>query len=114
MKIINEKLLQYALDSPKKGISVIPVGKNKIPLLPWKGFQEHFATEDEVKKWFETYDDPQIGFVTGKISNLLVIDIEKGGDPSFLPQETTIVGTGGGGYHYYFLFEEGVMNKARI
>ena len=113
-KIINNKLLDYALESLKEGISVIPVGKNKIPLISWKVFQERRATEEEVKAWFDAFDDPQIGFVTGKISNLLVIDIEKGGDPSFLPQETTIVGTGGGGYHYYFLFEEGVMNKARI
>ena len=111
---LNEKLLNYALESLKLGISVIPVGKNKIPLLSWKVFQERFATEEEVRNWFEKYDDPQIGFVTGKISNLLVIDVEKGGDPSFLPQETTIVSTGGGGYHYYFKFEEGIMNKARI
>ena len=114
MKQVNEKLLNFALESLKEGISVIPVGKNKIPLIPWKVFQERRASEDEVRGWFNAFEDPQIGFVTGKISNLLVIDIEKGGDPSFLPQETTIVGTGGGGFHYYFLFEEGIMNKARI
>lgn len=110
----NEKLLNYALESVRKGISVIPVGKNKIPLISWKEFQGRHASEEEIKSWFEKFDDPQIGFVTGKISNLLVIDIEKGGDPSFLPQDTTIVGTGGDGYHYYFKFEEGIMNKARI
>jgi len=110
----NEKLLNFALESLGKGISVIPVGKNKIPLISWKRFQETRATEEEVRSWFEIFDDPQIGFVTGKISNLLVIDVEKGGDPSFLPQDTTIVSTGGGGYHYYFIYEEGVMNKARI
>ena len=115
MKKINEKLLNYALESLLKDkISVIPVGKNKIPLMGWKEFQQRFATEDEVRGWFERFDDPQIGFVTGKISNLLVIDIEKGGDPSFLPQETMIIGTGGGGYHYYFKYEDGIMNKARI
>lgn len=110
----NEKLLNYALESLKKGISVIPVGKNKIPLIPWKIYQERHATEEEVRKWFDTLDDPQIGFVTGKISDLLVVDVEKGGDPSNLPQDTTIVSTGGGGYHYYFKFEEGIRNKARI
>ena len=114
MKQINEKLFNFALESLKKGISVIPVGKNKIPLIPWKMYQERYATEEDVKKWFDLYDDPQIGFVTGKISGLLVVDIEKGGDPSFLPQDTTIISTGGGGYHYYFKFEEGIMNKARI
>ena len=114
MKNINLKLLEYALESLSKGISVIPVGKDKIPLVSWKQFQTRYATPEEVSGWFKTFDDPQIGFVTGKISNLTVVDIEKGGDPSFLPQETLIVSTGGGGYHYYFTFEEGINNKARI
>ena len=110
----NEKLLNYALESLRKGISVIPVGKNKIPLISWKEFQTRYATEDEVKGWFNQFDDPQVGFVTGKISNLTVVDVEKGGDPSFLPQDTTIVKTGGMGYHYFYKFEEGINNKARI
>lgn len=115
MKPINEKLLEFALKSLLEDkISIIPVGKNKIPLIPWREFQTRFATKEEVQGWFERFDDPQIGFVTGKISNLTVVDIEKGGDPSFLPQETKIVGTGGGGYHYYFEYCEGINNKARI
>ena len=109
-----EKLFNYALESLKNGISVIPVGKDKRPLISWKEFQTRYASEEELRGWFENFDDPQIGFVTGKISNLTVVDIEKGGDPSFLPQDTMIVGTGGGGYHYYFNFEDGVNNKARI
>jgi len=114
MKKVNLELLEYALDSLRDGISVIPVGKNKIPLIPWKEFQTRFATEEEVRTWFYELDDPQLGFVTGKISDLTVVDIEKGGDPSFLPQETTIISTGGGGYHYYFHFCQGINNKARI
>lgn len=110
----NEKLLNYALESLRKGISVIPVGKNKIPLISWKEFQTRYATEEEVRGWFNQFDDPQVGFVTGKISNLTVVDVEKFGDPSFLPQETTIVSTGGDGYHYFYKFEEGINNKARI
>jgi len=110
----NEKLLNFALESLRNGISVIPVKKDKIPFIPWREFQTRFATEEEVRSWFEKYEDPQIGFVTGKISNLTVVDVEKGGDPSFLPQETKIISTGGGGYHYYFKFAEGINNKARI
>lgn len=111
----NEKLLNYALISLMKDkISVIPVGKDKRPLINWKIYQERFATPEEVQSWFDTFDDPQIGFVTGRISNLTVVDIERGGDPTFLPQDTTIIATGGQGFHYYFLFEEGINNKARI
>ena len=51
-KQVNLELLWYAIESLKKGISVIPVGKDKIPLVPWKEFQTRYATEEEVRKWF--------------------------------------------------------------
>ncbi len=107
-------LLDEALSLLKKGISVIPVGKNKIPLISWKEFQSRLATEDEVRKWFSPESDAQLGIVTGKISNLTVVDVENDGDPCFLPQNTTIIKTGGGGWHYYYLFCDGINNKARI
>lgn len=104
----------HAKDYLHDGFSVIPVGKDKRPLISWKEFQTRCATEEEVDKWFVEYPDAQIGIVTGKISNLTVVDIEFGGDPSFLPQDTLIIKTGGGGWHYYYSFCEGVMNSARI
>lgn len=108
------QMVELALSYLKKGWSVLPCGKNKTPLVSWKEFQTRFPTEEEVKKWFEIYPDAQVGIVTGKISNLTVVDAEKGADPSFLPQDTMIVGTGGQGYHYLYLYEPGVTNKARI
>lgn len=107
------KLLDYALKYLRSGISVIPVGKNKRPLIEWKEFQSRRASEEEVKNWFTKFSDIQIGFVTGKISNLSVVDIEKFGDPSFLRQDTFIVETGGGGYHYYYQYDPVVPTKAR-
>ena len=114
-RIKNEKLFNFALISLMKDkISIIPVGKDKKPLIPWKEFQTRFATPEEVQGWFQTFDDPQIGFVTGPISNLAVVDVEFGGDWSWLPQNTRIVETGGMGRHFYFKYEEGINNKARI
>lgn len=95
-------------------LSIIPVGKDKRPLIQWKEFQTRLATIDEVERWWKDYPEAQIGIVTGKISNLTVVDVEFGGDPNFLPQDTMIVKTGGGGWHYYYKFFEGVTNKARI
>lgn len=112
---MNQDLLNVALNAAKiDKVSVIPVGKNKIPLISWREFQTRIATEDEIKKWFVSFPDMQLGFVTGKISNLSVVDVEKDGDFSFLPQDTFIVETGGGGRHYYYRYEEGLMNKARV
>ncbi len=94
-------------------ISVIPVGGDKKPLIPWKIYQGKRATLDEVERWLEIYPKMQLGIVTGLISKLLVVDVEAGGDPSWLP-ETAIAKTGGGGWHYYYSYVEGVNNKARI
>lgn len=111
---MENKMYELALSYLEKGWSVLPCGKNKIPLISWKHLQENYPSVVEVKEWFEKFPDAQVGIITGKISNLTVVDIENGGDISFLPQETMIVETGGKGYHYYFLYEEGVTNKARI
>jgi archaellum biogenesis ATPase FlaH len=94
-------------------ISVIPVGMDKIPLIPWKVYQERRATTEEIEAWLNAFPQMQLGIVTGAISKLIVVDVEKGGDPSWLP-ETAIVNTGGGGWHYYYSYVPGVNNKARI
>src|ERR1035437_2364729 len=111
---MNKEILTAALNYASHGISVIAVGKNKIPLTPWKEFMLRVAAPEEIKKWFTDFPDAQLGIVTGKISGITVVDIEFGGDPSFLPQNTSIIKTGGGGWHYYYSYEAGVQNSARI
>lgn len=111
----NEKpMFKLAMSYLARGWSVLPCGKNKIPVIPWKFLQERYPTEQEVRSWFDKYPDAQVGIVTGKISNLTVVDFEKGADPSDFPQNTLIAKTGGSGYHYFYLFDEGMNNKARI
>lgn len=109
-----EKIYNLAISYLKRGWSVLPCGKNKIPLIPWTEFQNRFPTEEEVKSWFEKYPEAQVGIICGPISNLTVVDIEQFGDPSELPQDTMIVETGGKGYHYYYSYEPSITNKARI
>ena len=96
----------------KKRISVIPVAKDKRPLVNWKEYQTRYATDKELKEWFED-KDVNIGIITGKISNITVIDIEKGGKVDYLP-DTLISKTGGGGYHYFYQYNESLNNKVRI
>lgn len=92
--------------------SVIPVGRDKKPLLNWKEFQERHASEAEIDLWFRMWPDANIGIVTGKISGLTVVDVEAGGQFNF--PRTFTVATGGGGRHFYYKYQEGVDNKARI
>lgn len=106
--------LESALSYLKSGMSVIPVSKDKKPMIKWTEFQTRLPTEDEVKVWF-TNPEAQIGIVTGKISNICVVDVDvkdgKIGDDSFLPA-TTIAKTGGGGKHYYYTYKP-MKNKVR-
>jgi len=97
----------------EKGISVIPVGKDKKPLINWKEFQTRRATEEELDQWWSKWPDANIGIVTGRISNLAVVDIEEGGSVDGLPP-TLMAKTGGGGWHFYYKYEDGIENKARF
>ena len=100
----------------KKGYSVIPVGRNKKPLISWKKYQNHKPTPSELLVWDSQFSDYQVGIVTGEISGLAVVDIEKEfGDPKKLGLPAThVVRTGSGGYHYYYKYVDGVVNKAKV
>lgn len=41
-------------------MSIIPVGKDKIPLINWKEYQKRKPTEEEIDKWFEDFPEAQI------------------------------------------------------
>ena len=113
MKGETHNCLEYALNYLKKGLSIIPVGKDKVPLIPWKKYQERHPTEGEVREWWKLHPEANVGIITGKISNLLVVDVEKGGDISKLPK-TAVIKTGGGGWHFYYKYRAGHENKTRI
>lgn len=103
---------EFALEAIKKGTSVIPVGRDKKPLIQWKDYQERLATEEEVNNWWEQWPEANVGIVTGKISDLVVVDVEKGGDKSIFP-ETLTIKTGGDGWHLYYRYYP-IQNKTRF
>ena len=109
-----ENIKKTALEYLKHNISVIPVARDKKPLIKWQEFQTRIALISELDQWIKDYPDMQLGIVTGKISNLIVVDID---DPkidlTWLP-ETAIVKTGSGGFHYYYAYTSTFSNKARI
>ena len=68
-KLIDKKICnQWSL------IPLIPGGKK--PVVPWKRFQSQRASEAQVEAWFSN-TDLNIGVVTGRISELVVLDIDK-------------------------------------
>ena len=104
---MTNRILNQALSLVRRKISVIPVGKNKKPLIPWTEFQKRIASEEEVIGWFTRSPDANLGVVTGEISNLFVLDADKKHNRTLsefdLPK-TVVVNTGGGGEHAYFRY----------
>lgn len=111
---MNNTLLPLALIYLARGWSVIPCGADKRPLIQWKIYQERRATPEELVKWFTDYPDAQVGIITGKISNLTVIDVESDGDLNLIKDQTFIVETGGKGKHYYFTYDSDFKNAVRV
>ncbi len=112
----NTVLEQALFLSEKMGWSVIPVSIDKKPLVEWKLYQTQKATRDQIGGWFSN-PEVNLGVVTGKISNLVVVDIDprhEGTDEAFEEVQTVKSATGGGGWHYFFKYEEGIQNQAGI
>ena len=109
-----KNILDSALDYEARGFSVIPVGSDKKPLIPWKEYQNKRATPEQIKEWIEKYPAMNIAIVTGKISGIVVVDIEKGGNSEGYPPTVTAK-SGGDGLHLYYKhpgYE--VSNGARV
>jgi len=115
MTITNKKLIkddeqyQHWLEIGKSylesGFSIIPVSKDKKPLLSWKKYQETRASVEEINKWCSSDKLTGFGIVTGKISGIIVLDIDEGADYKELDLPKTVsVKTGGGGLHFYFKY----------
>lgn len=119
-------MLAAALAGAARGWSVLPVRpRAKVPLLPWMKLQERRADEHEIRAWFERWPDANVGVVTGKVSGLLVLDVDPGhgGGGSLaaleaehgpLPDTVESI-TGGGGRHCYFAHPGGaVPNRVAV
>lgn len=102
--------------------SVIPMrARDKRPLIKWQQYQQHLASEDEIREWYQRWPNANIGIVTGMVSGLVVLDIDPrhDGDSSLeqwqiehgpLPH-TVEARSGGGGRHIYFRHPGGVIHN---
>jgi hypothetical protein len=95
----NQNLIA-ALKYCDMGFSVIPVGRNKKPLVAWEKYQATRATREQIEHWFSD-KDINIGVVTGAISGIVVIDIDTKEKVDRQLPRTVTSQTGRGGWHLF-------------
>ena len=95
------------------GKSVMPVRKDKRPYLPtWKHLQTTPATEVELEQWWNQFPDANLGLITGKVSDLIVIDIDTYAGATDVFPDTYTVRTGNGGIQKYYAYTPGFTISA--
>ena len=105
-----KNILAFALNYLSQGIPAIPSDpKTKIPLVKWTDYQSRLPTQEETISMFRQYPKSMISLVTGKISNLLVVDADSEDAIKTIEDnipdsiETTIDISPRGGRHYWWL-----------
>lgn len=107
-------LLEEALKYLEMGYSVIPLRQgDKRPLVKWEPFQKERATKAMLISWWSNEPNANIGIVTGKISDLCVIDCDS--EEAYKRVQEYLNGsnpptskTPRGGRHVYCANEEGI------
>lgn len=104
------------------GWKVFPIHyKSKAPITQ-NGFYDATDNVEQIREWFTLYPNAGIGLPTGKVNNIVVLDVDprNGGDVSFdrlideygeLPHTVECL-TGGGGNHIYFNYSNEI-NKSK-
>ena len=104
---------EIAAEYVDNGWSILPVKpEEKRPYMAnWLQYQRERATKDMVQNWFVNLTGAGIGVVTGKISNMIVLDVES--DCPYPIEDilkkypTQMVSrTGSGGYHLFYQYPQ--------
>jgi hypothetical protein len=85
----------------KFGLSVLPMGRDKKPLIKWVDLQDRRPTVKELLSWKKE----NLAIITGAISNLVVVDCESREDAEWFYRErgkTPVVVQSKRGFHLYF------------
>jgi replicative DNA helicase len=75
-----------ALDTPESDEDVkhkLVVNMCKVPMVSWAEYSRRLPTTDEVRNWFDRNPDANIGIVTGKVSGIVVFDLDSSGALEF-------------------------------
>lgn len=101
--------LDWALRYLEHGWNALPVWpKGKFPCVSgWRQHQHRRASPDEIQAWFSGRPYAGVGIVTGKISGIVVLDVNGPVGDASLHKLTetmppTVIAQSGKGLHYLF------------
>ena len=60
-----DPVIDAARDYRQRGLSVIPVGPDKKPLVKWDAFQDEPPHADQVDEWWTRWPEANVGIITG-------------------------------------------------
>jgi hypothetical protein len=108
--------LDWALYYQSIGLSIIPVGTNKISLIKWEIYENQQPTVDEINAWWQQWPEANPALITGMASGVVALDLDiKHGRTSkeFQIPPTISARSGGGGEHFFFKYPLGIYIKSR-
>lgn len=111
-------LFHHADEYIQRGWPVIPL-LGKTPAVCWKEFQSRRPTPQEIQAWFKSENELNIGIVTGRVSELVVVDADSNDEAAWwisnYPKSSLMVHTGRGGMHIYYRMPELTLgNRTRL
>jgi hypothetical protein len=105
-------MLDYAIAYARQGCRVFPVVPGgKVPLTA-HGFHDATTDEKQIEAWWAQTPEANVGIATGKVSNIVVVDVDRHGEdgtaslPTLNLPPTKAVKTPRDGYHLYFRYPE--------
>lgn len=114
---MNELMMQWVSRYVKEGWSLIPLRpKSKEPLILWQEFQKRIASLEEVKGWLTKWPEMNLGVTTGKLSSLVVVDLDGMEGKKFGIQNnlnSSVVNLTGNGKQVFYKWTEHVDNSVK-
>jgi hypothetical protein len=102
----------------ERGFSVIPVGRDKRPLIQWQEYQRRRPTAAELDEWFTDQSDRNVGIVCGKVSGVVVVDTDdamaEAWASAHLPESPMMCRTAKGTHRYFGHPGQHIRNAARL